>query len=346
MPPKTICTIALLSCCCCLRTSAQQSGQRSDSTSPSKYCNPANSSPTPKIDAAANSHTPPNNTRYLVITLLSGVGIQPTGNSNGGLLNVSFPYTVNGTGDSIFHSHNARPYSHAKVFILPVGFELGGLHQYFNTSISFPVIGQFTDGYNFSIGYGYNFYLNGRHTNPTEGKGFVIKPSISLSLTYDAGDNRDAGLGKLDNNNKSINAFGKSSGSNFSVTTVDYIFADITTGSTHTYNTKTLDVGYLQHEFSLMPRISISNNQYSKCKGPHWELSVGYNIPIADWGGIAFTQDDGNSHNNALDGSVGVGHSGLTTTYNGRPVTSTPFRFSGLSFNFALSLLAFRHKGS
>src|SRR5579872_2687885 len=133
MIPKLFFTVTLLSgSCSCLRTTAQE-------------VYPA---------------TPQKNYHYHIITLLTGAGVLQSGN-NDGLLNISFPYSVDGSPDTVFHSGNIRPYASSKVFVLPLGFEIGNLHHFFNADISFSIIGKFSSGYRLSIGYGYNFYLDG-----------------------------------------------------------------------------------------------------------------------------------------------------------------------------------------
>jgi hypothetical protein len=308
MRPKTFCAILLMPVCC---ASFRLFAQQQDSTSSQK------------------------NYHYHIFTTLAGIGILHSGNNNG-LLNISFPYSINGSADTLFHSGNIRPYARPKVFVLPVEFEIGDLHSFFNAGFSLSIIGQWTSGYKFSMGYGYNFYLDGfRHSESIEGKTFVIKPSISIAYTLDNGDNRDASLGSIDNQGKTITVFGKTANPSFDVSTTTDDGNGNTTSSTNTYDAQTLDIAYVQRELSLVPRIAISNNQYKK--GPHWQLSFGYNIPVHERGGFSLTQDDGNDNTSSVADLIDIYRHGVQATYNGRPVSAAPFHFSGPWLDFTLS---------
>ena len=247
MAPKICYAIILLSgSCSCLRITAQE-----------MYLTPL-----------------PKDYHYHTITLLTGVGVLHSGNNNG-LLNISFPYSADGSPDTVFRSGNIRPYASSKVFVLPLGFEIGSLHHFFNAGVSFSVIGKFSSGYRLSIGYGYNFYLDGfnHHAEEAEQKTFVLKPSISVAWTQDNGSNGDASLGSIDNEGRTIRALGKEADPTFDITdSYDDGYGNTTTTTT-TYDAKSLDIAYVQHELALMPKLGISNNQYKR--GLHWELSVG-----------------------------------------------------------------------
>jgi hypothetical protein len=316
MRPTSFYTIALLSACCaCLQTSAQQEDS---------------------IPCQKNYH-------YHIITVLAGAGILHSGPNNG-LLNISFPYSIDRATDTIFHSGDIRPYTKSKIFVLPVEFEVGDLHSFFNAGFSFSIIdGKWTNGYKFSLGYGYNFYLDGFHHSQTiEGKSFVIKPSISIAYTVDNGSNSGASLGSIDNQDKTITVFGKTANPTFDVTTTTDDGNGNTTSSTDTYDARNLNVAYVERELSLVPKIAISNNQYKK--GVHWQLEFGYNIPVHELGGFSLTQDDGNGNTNNIAGLIDIYQHGVQATYNGRPVSASPFHFSGPYLEFTLSIPIYKHR--
>jgi hypothetical protein len=314
--PKTGCLLCLLVCCAGSVTRAPS--QTTDSTHAKGYYH------------------------YFSLTLLTGTGFLLSGN-NSHSLQVSFPYSqTDARGartDTLFNSRNAKPYGYPKVFILPLGFEVGGLRQFGGASWSFELIGGWTSGYHAEVNYGYHFYLNGfgRHErNPAE-KTFVISPSLQLSYVEDGAYNDPAKLGSIDNVNKTISAFGRTSGPEFSITTHSRY------GSyTKTYATRTLDIGYGQEELSLMPRISISNNPYLhryRC-----EVVVGYNIPWLEKGSIFLYQNDGNGNRQGFGDKLSLRQPGLTVTYDNQPIRSAPYRFPNYYLGFILSPTHWRHR--
>jgi hypothetical protein len=331
MAPKLFSAIIVLSIClCCLRTMAQQQDSipaRTDTMTLEEDMFPYQVDPVPPADQEPGTRSgfrlPPNapgreypskkSSFYYVVTALSGVGVLHS--PSNGQLNVSFPYTVDGT-DSVFHSGNIGPYASSKVFILPFGFEIGNLRQFMDANFAFSVIGKWTRGFNLSLGYGRNFYLGG-HRDPTAGKGLVVKPSISLVYTKDNGYNSDALFGSIDNTDKTITVFDKVANPTFDETSTTTDDQGNSTTTTTTYNANSLNVAYVQREFAFMPRLTISNNQYRK--GPHLELTIGYNISVASL--------------------IDLGHEGVTATYNGRQITSAPFSFSGLYLGLTVNFV-------
>ena len=313
MNPRSFTTIILLSgCCSCLQTMAQ-----------------------PGTDPNASSDHYPSRRNYFYYTVTLGTGIGVLHAPDNGLLNVSFPYSVDGY-DTVFRSASIRPYARSKVFVIPIGAEIGGLHQFINMNASLSVIGKWTKGFNFSFGYGRNFYLDGfKHSSTIEGKAWVIKPSLSISYTRDNGDNSDAILGSINNTGKTINVLGQVANPTFDVTTTSTDDDGNSTSTTSTYNASSLNIAYVQREFALMPKLTISNNPFKK--GPHLELTLGYNIPLHERGGISLLQDAGNNNLHYVSHLVDLNHEGITATYNGRRITGAPFVFSGFYLNFTLS---------
>ena len=152
----------------------------------------------------------------------------------------------------------------------------------------------------------------------------------------------------IDNYNKIINALGYTANPQYTETSTD----DDSNDESDTYTEKNLNVYYEQRNWSLLPRISIGNNPYRNAlkfklkkngglkavpKIITWELSVGYQIPIHDWGGIKLVQDDGNGNSNKITKPfVNLNTQDLTFTYNGKKITSPPFRLSGLYVSLAI----------
>ena len=342
MPPLSFGTVILLSgCLVCFRSAAQQKDSFPLRSDPSLQMDmspydrdplPA-ADPTPEIQSVASSKK---HHMYLMVTPGTGVGKLFSGN-NYGILNVSFPYSVNGGPDILFRSADINPYAKPKIFVFPIGLEGGDQHQFMTLDIAFSIVGSFTGGYEFAVGYGRNFFLRGfKHSGSVEEKNFVLKPSISLCYIRDAGHNGEARLGSIDNNGNTIQALGYTAAPTYDLTTTDTDPDGSATSTTSTYNANTLDISYVEREFSVMPKLSIANNPYKK--GLHWELTVGYNIPLYEKGGISLIQNLKSSNSNPLSGLMGLDHPSLTTTFDGRPIVSTPFHFSGfflgLSFYF------------
>ena len=274
---------------------------------------------------------------YEILTIASGVGTV-FGRNNSGILNVSFPYTVNGSPGAVFNSGGVQPYPSQKMFLFPVGMEFGGKKQFIDMNLAFGFVGQFTGGLDLSVGYGRNYYFGG-HSNKPEQKALVLKPSISLSWTWDPGENDDAQLGSIDNAGNTIQALGYTANPSYNVTNTTYdANGDPIYTTTSTNDANSLGVTWKEREFSIVPKISLSNNQYRK--GLHWELTAGYNIPLHEAGGISLKQDD----TNPVAGLIPLYNPGITATYNGKPVTSNPFHFSGFFLSFAFNFSLYKGK--
>lgn len=344
MSPRSISTIILLTgCLACLRTAAQQTDSIPTRTDPALK----DDYPEYETDSIYRSDpipltglklaAPPKDYSYSIVTAGTGFSTVLTRNNNG-LLNISFPYSVNGTSGSTFNSGDLQPYASPKIFVLPFGFEGGDDKQFLTIGLAFSMIGQWTRGTEFSLGYGRNFYFGG-HSNAIEGKSLVIKPSINISWTRDAGHNRSASLGNIDNEGNSIQALGYTATPTYDVTTTstDANGNDVT--STTTNDANTLNITYVQREFAITPKLTLSNNQYRK--GLHWELALGYNLAVHERGGISLKQDGDNVVASLVDLDRG---GGLTATYNGKPVISTPFHFSGFYLSFAFNFSLYKYK--
>ena len=344
MSSRSISTIVLLiGCLACLGSSAQQTDSipvQKDSALRDDYSPYETDSTSNEISGilpASKLLTPGKDYSYAILTLGMGLGTVFTKNNNG-LFNVSFPYSVNGTPGYLFSSGDLQPYASPKMFVVPFGIEGGDDKQFFSFDLAFSVIGQWTRGTNLSLGYGRNFYVGG-HSGAIEGKSLVFKPSINISWTRDAGHNSSASLGSIDNEGNSIQVLGYTATPTYDVssTTTDANGNDVTTTTTN--DASTLDITYVQHEFAIVPKLTLSNNQYRK--GLHWELSLGYNFAVHERGGISFKQDG----NNVVASLVDLDHgAGLKATYNGKPVSSTPFRYSGFYLSFAFNFSLYKYK--
>jgi hypothetical protein len=281
---------------------------------------------------------PPKKEHYFYYTLRPGTGVSTLLTPhNDGILNISFPYRLNGSPET-FNSGDQQPYISSRIFVLPLGMEVGTWNQFIDFNLDWSFKGGSYQGVDLSVGYGHNFYLGG-HSDDIAKDRLVIKPSINFVWREDGGGSASAKLGSIDNTGNTIEALGYTAGPTYDVTTSDYDGnGDYIGSSTSTNNASTLDIVYTQTQYAIRPEIALSNNQYRKTL--HWELSAGYDITLSERGGIALTQDGSNPVAHLIE----LDRPGLTATYNGQSLHSTPYHFSGFYLRFALDFVL--HKGN
>jgi len=254
---------------------------------------------------------------------------------------LNFPYTsIDGAGvatNSVFQSRRGSVVSNKlQPYWTLFGFESGGLKHFGSFDFSFG------NGVTFSGGYGFTWYFNGpgEHEKNIVDKRFVFKASMNIAWELYAGK---TSLGTIDNTNKTISLLGYTATPTFyvSTTTDDGNGNEIT--ETIPYQAQNLNVSYSQTELLLVPKIGIGNNPYrggdSKKLKLLWDLSVGYNLPFYNKGGIQLTQNDGEGNSRNLNSSlIGLKTPDLTFMYNGKRTSSTLFHYSGLSVAFSIRL--------
>ncbi len=333
MSPKLLLSTAIL-LACCLRSVAQDPDlipYLSDSTKNGLDIYRTDSIPYTEPD-------PPRREHYFYYTLTPGTGISTLlTHRNDGILNISFPYMVNGMSGYTFNSGDQRPYAPSRVLVVPVGVEFGTWNQFVDINLEWSVIGTWAQGIGLSVGYGHNFYLGG-HSGDILKKALVLKPSINFVWIEDGGNNSSAKFGSIDNTGNTIQALGYSAGPTYDVSTDNYDANGDYIGSSTIWKqyASTLDIAYVQTQYVLRPEITLSNNQYRSIL--RWELSLGYDITLSERGGISFYQDG----TNPVAHLIGLDRSGLTATYNGQPIHSTPFHFSGTLSAFCPWPFSFR----
>jgi hypothetical protein len=270
--------------------------------------------------------------QYYAVTFFSGASVLIPRTVRG-TVNVSFPYTSTDattgvTTNQVFQSNTQRVYHDVKPYINALGIEIGGLRQIYDLSLS---VGIFSppnyNNPNVSIGYGYSWYFNrwGEHKKSIIDNRFVFRASLNLSYALTGGDGGQTVLGNINTTNNTIKALGliiKSPDTTY------YKSSNGQTKSSISYS-KNLMISYYQRELSLLPKITIGNNPYRnplifknkkhggmilRSMAIRWELSLGYNIPVYDWGGIQLAQNNGHvSDTKDLKGSpISLKTQGLT----------------------------------
>jgi hypothetical protein len=250
-------------------------------------------------------------TYYFSCTVLSGGAVQFF-RKRTGLFSVSFPYSaVDGSGattSGTFSAEQRNIFGSASAFVGPLAFEAGRLHDFVHFELSF-LLGKGTSapGWKSFIGYGRICYT-GR---------YAIKFSLNVSITADPRQGGDK-LGNIDNSNKTVYLLGWESPPTF-IATHD-----------ETINVSTLEVTYAQREWSLMPEVSLLPNPYRKPN--HFELAVGYTLPISEYGRLNFVQQGSSissgTASNLLPGP-NILSGAITASYNNKPLKAPLYRFGG-----------------
>lgn len=225
-----------------------------------------------------------------------------------GLLSVSFPYSStnnSGTSQKVFNSSVSSPFSKpSKTF--GADFQIGAKSHFFDIDIGGGSILNFY----FSLGYGLDIGSE-RLTN----NGLRIKPSINIGFYEFVRP-----IGSFDNQGKEINVLGEEIDSTFYTRVGAH-------GSWRTYNSKYINVGYQQHDFSMNPKIAFEYHPFRNLF--FIELSLSYLLPFSEEAKIRLEQTDG-GRANIINERFALDTKDLTTTFDGNQITNTPFKFSGL----------------
>lgn len=276
------------------------------------------------------------NCNYVSFCALTGSSFLFSNNKNGAL-SISFPYTVTSTGgarsDSIFNSKSIQPYKQLKAFVFPLYLEVGSLRNFYTAQFFVSIIGA-ASGYNYTLGYGRNFYFN-KHFYAKKNisdNSFVIKTFMRIAYTnyrgYDEGS--PFYLGNIDNENKYINVLGNVAAPTYT-----------TSGkSPQTYEAKTLDIIYSQNEWALAPGISISSNPYKHYF--FWQVEMGYNFVLHEKGGIILLQNNFNKIK-----TLDLSESRIKVSYNNTLIKSAPYIvdgfYAGVKAGFSIRSKSFRN---
>jgi hypothetical protein len=251
-------------------------------------------------------------TRKVYLTFSAGENILFYPPSHG-QLDLSFPYLVTtktGTTQQTFTRRATNLFTKpAAAFGLD--YQLGSKNHFFD----------FEFGYGNSMDYfslGYGFKAKGLERMEAR---FNVKPSLNIGY-YEFRNP----IGAIDNKGKVINVFDAQADSTFTTR--------VTIHSPYrTYNADYINVGYLQQDFVFNPKIAF---EYHPLKSLSFiELSVSYLYPFYEIGSIEMLQTDGGYAHYGV-GDFSLDSSNLSTTFNSKPVTTTPFTFSGLQIGLRI----------
>jgi hypothetical protein len=266
-------------------------------------------------DTSRTSKSP----HYFSITLLTGGGVQFF-RKRAGLFSVSFPYTVagaSGTTADTFSAHQRNVFGSARVFVGPLVLEMGRLHDFLHGEMSFSLgKGTGAPGWRALVGYGRIFY-SGR---------YAIKCSLNLSVASLPRQNGDQ-LGTIDSQNKTVYIFGGETPPTFF-------------SSNQTIDVSNLAITYSEREWSLLPKVSILPNPYRKPN--HFELSFGYNLPITDVGSLNVVEQGSSVSKGTASQVIGgpnILSSGISASYNNRPLKAPLYRFGGFYLELRFDVL-------
>lgn len=263
--------------------------------------------------------------------------------NKGGVLGISFPYSVTGSGgtagNSVF-SKRIHPFSSGgSVYLSPFSMEIGTDKYFFSGQLSF-VPNKENSNVNVSLGYGRNFYFDPFNKNPGDQRKspFIFKPSINIGFTQlgnggNTVNTDNTFLGSIDNMGKTIRLLGQVADSSFDISETDDNTGATTTS---TYGVQTLYVNYVHRELAIIPKIAISNNQ--NIHKVYWELNVGCQLSISQTDGIGLIQLSPDQ-NKRLGGFIDLYKNNVTTTYNNTTITKSPFNLSGIYFGFKIGIV-------
>ena len=282
------------------------------------------------------------NCTYQCYSMGIGDFFLPTTNDK---LQISFPYTsTNQSGiltNYTFTSKQIEPFSN-QLYSLDMNWECGNLKHFFTTQCL--LVNGVT---NISAGYGYNFYFNRIKYNDNEKEGRYnlnrlkqnqseVMFKLSLNLVYNnfSGSGTD-NLGNIDNENQTINILGIESDPTF---TTEEKESKYSKPKTVVHEAKSIDIGYDQNDWLIMPRIGISSNPMKHIF--HWEFDLSYNFPFSEKEGLSLSRNDELSESDQLSGLISVKKGIYTTTLKNKIITTNPYKFydfsMGLTIGFSL----------
>ena len=221
-----------------------------------------------------------------------------------------------------FSAQERNVFGSARVFVGPLAVEMGRLHDFVHGELSFSLgKGTGAPGWRALIGYG-RIYYSGR---------YAIKCSLNLATTADPRQGGEQ-LSSIDNQNKTVYLFGGEMPSAFM-------------SSNQPIEASTLVITYSEREWSLLPKVSILPNPYRKPN--HFELSVGYNLPISDVGSLNIVEQGSSTSKGTVSQLIGgpnILSSGISASYNNRPLKAALYRYGGFYLEIRYDVIDWKNK--
>lgn len=230
-----------------------------------------------------------------------------------GQLAISFPYYSSGVPPSgIFNAKLGNSFTRTLVFQDVINMEFLSMHH----SIDFHVGVMPTNDHGDSAFNDAWFVAGGYSHNFTIGRLLLIKAGLELTFYQFS-----RGLGNIDNRNAEVYLLGLYSGPTFTETETEG-----KTSVTKTYNTDHLYVEFDQNVMALVPSIRITSPTRSIL---YWAVQASWFVPLKDRGGLRISQEDNAGHSSTLSRLTELYQSDITATFNGRPVTRSPYSLGG-----------------
>ncbi|MGC4023068.1 MAG: hypothetical protein QM734_14550 [Cyclobacteriaceae bacterium] len=228
-----------------------------------------------------------------------------------GVMTVNFPYTITtktatssnsfkGSYSNFFSSPLvsyglAAQFPSKKRHFYDLSFGLGGAHRGENSPYSI-------------IGYGQKVFSKNN---------WAIKAAIDVGY-YEFGNS----LGSINDQGKIITLLG---------TRVDSMFTVKGKNTTSTYQSKEIDLRYIQKDLVMIPKIAFEYKP-SEARRFYAGLTFSYIVPLYEEGAIRWEQNNNNG-NISGSGDHSLTSGGLALTYNNQPTTTTPYHFQGLQMS-------------
>lgn len=110
--------------------------------------------------------------------------------------------------------------------------------------------------------------------------------------------------------------------------------------SNQTIDASTIVITYSEREWSLLPKVSILPNPYRKPE--HFELTVGYNLPLSDIGSISYVEQGSSTSSGTASYLIpgpNILYSGIAASYNNQPLKAPLYRFGGFYLELRFDVL-------
>jgi hypothetical protein len=242
-----------------------------------------------------------------------------------GELTIGFPYySYNSTATFQFKGTLGNPFSQDLLLHDVFNIEFLSLHH----SIDIHIGGIPNDDHRHST-YSYAYYIAGGYAHCFSlGKWGMFKTGADLEFYQFS-----RGLGSIDNRNTDLSVLGYDSGPTFSIT-----YGSNHATVIHYYTTDRLAVDFTQNVLAFSPSIRLTSSRHQWF---YWSVQAAWFLPLVDQGGLHLTQLDSAGDHHSFQNRfelIGMDQPGITATFNGRPVTRSPYSLGGLYLGAAVGI--------